>query len=201
MLDEGGEEDDPMLDEGGEEDDPMLDEGGEVPVEDSVPPCEPSFSLIIDEYGGTVADGIDYGDCGSLGCNVYTVYDAHRFPLMATNRFLGSYGSQIRRRPKIQGCFEPAPVTDEWCSRVEVPNYLNIQEFGANNDKCHSAEYSLFAEFSTVLLPNNQQVNHIRAKTITYKMKDPITMNISFFDEDHQDYIDSLTCPSGINGS
>jgi hypothetical protein len=193
--------DNPPEEPPGEEDDPMLDEGGEVPVEDSVPPCEPIFSMIIDEYGGTVADGIDYGDCGSLGCNVYTVYDAHRFPLMATNRFLGSYGSQIRRRPKIQGCFEPAPVSDVWCGSVGVPNYLNIQEFGADNDKCHSAEYSLFAEFSTVLEPNNQQVNYIRAKTITYKMKDPITMNISFFDEDHQDYIDSLTCPSGINGS
>lgn len=159
------------------------------------------FSSLVIDIRPTAADGPDYGDCGSLGCNVYTVYDTHRFPLMATNSDIGRYSSNKRRRPKIQGCFEPAPFTDEWCARsvsVDTSDYIDIREYGADSDKCENAEYSLFAEFATVVPPNYAVTNHIRAKSISYKMKDPITMTISFFDEEYQDYIDNLTCPTNI---
>ena len=143
------------------------------------------------EFGGDTQGAGSYSDCHYLGCNVFTVYDTHRFPIVGvygagTSATIGTApgGWNANRRPKIQGCLgSTIPVNGDWCAHGYQPRgFIDISE-QLSQDKCFSAEYSMFAEFAKYL-DGTSLLNVLRGKVITYKMKDPITMKISYNDND-----------------
>ena len=173
----------------------------------SDPLCGPPAKGDLD---GFRPDDESYRDCSDSGCNVFTVYDAHRYPITysrysieeAYNLGTNPYASP---RPYIQGCLEQYPISDvlqpAWCGSSNGQGFVDLKVASNPSDKCVDCEYSLFAEFSKIPSSNPAKPIQgiIRGKSITYKMQDPITMTISFNDDEHEEYLDSLTCPTGIN--
>lgn len=147
-------------------------------------------------------------------CDTFTAYDAHRYPIDHLGYPFMS-DAFATPRPYVRGCSNIPPFRndeerDRFCTYeqggVNDPNKFNTNGFGrwpmmsSSNDKCSSAEYSMYLEIAKYLdLSQGPFVLATsRAKTITYKMQDPITMTISFNDTDHEDYIDSLACSGDI---
>lgn len=156
----------------------------------------PLPNLWLTEIGGDTEGGGSYADCHYLGCNIFTIYDAHRFPIIGVDgtgafRPIGSAPGNwaASRRPKIQGCLgSTVPEYGDWCVYgYKKAGFINIEESLAQ-DKCfNSAEYSLFAEFAKYIF-GLQIYGTMRAKAITYKMKDPITMTVSYNDNTVPEY-------------
>ena len=156
-------------------------------------------------------DEESYADCNpNLGCNVFTVYDAHRFPIshinyqVVENAGLGS-SWYAKPRPYIQGCSRQHPIDNTnvegytlnhlYCNGPNTNGYVDLKVASNPSDKCADCEYSLYAEFGK--FPGSDRVvGLVRGKSITYKMKDPITMKISFNDEEYE----TLSCPSDEEG-
>jgi hypothetical protein len=130
-----------------------------------------------------------YIDCNPLNpCNVYTMYDAHRYPIahVSYDNFGKLFDWHATPRPYMEGCMNTVPIAGSnknyYCNVDNVQGYTNIGIASNSNDKCSNAEYSMYAEFAKILVPAPTgppyPVNIMRAKSITYKMKDPITMTI-----------------------
>ncbi len=152
--------------------------------------------------------------CGGY-CDTYTAFDAHRFPYDSTNGFISS--AFVNTRPYVKGCFDKIPLDTQarrdtacWNTGgatggvLRTDGYVNWPMISNANDKCANAEYSMFLEIGKYLDPIEDDPGAppvvlpvSRAKTITYKMKDPISMRISFNDQDHSEYLGTLACPSG----
>lgn len=151
--------------------------------------------------------------CGGY-CDTYTAYDAHRYAYDHSQGIISS--AFVNAPPYVLGCSNTLPLdTDNkknavcWLGTAvggipRTEGYVNWPMMNNPTDKCYNAEYSMYLEIAKYLEPfeddpgaDPKVFGVARAKTITYKMKDPITMKISFNDSDHSDYLGTLVCPSG----
>jgi len=134
--------------------------------------------------------------CGDP-CPVFTVYDAHRYNIAGTNNLMHDINAQPT--PYLVGCSERIPITDPavaslFCydfyqqpengGSAQTQGFTTWNMIGSSKDWCKSAEYSLYAEFGKWHDGGTQNdVRQMRIKSITYAMKDPITMTVAYNDD------------------
>ena len=135
--------------------------------------------------------------CGDI-CPVFTVYDATRYPIAGTDQIIRDMNAGPS--PYLEGCPQLIPIdTDEkrrlYCyssygqpkggGRLVHQGRIKWPILSADEDVCKNADYSLYIEagkWSNFANQSNVPVSRVFA--ITYGMKDPITMKVSYVDTD-----------------
>ena len=153
--------------------------------------------------------------CGSP-CPVFTVYDAHRFNIGNTDAVGADtpfYDVAAGSPPYLNGCSKTIPYSLDryfafklYCygligrgygGELTGKGFREYKHLNSSSDRCSSADYSYFVELGLSYTKKTTDIPHLRTKSITYGMGQPIKMTISY-DKDTVPVYSGI-CPTGID--